>query len=350
MKDISKISISIDNTILSALKQMDKERVKLLLVFDGDNFKTLISIGDIQRAIIKNVDLSEKLVSLADFDKEYNYVTDSIDDVKKHMLEIRAECMPILDNNGQLVDVYFWNDFFPSERTSHREKINIPVVIMAGGKGSRLKPITNVIPKPLIPIDDKTIIEHIMDRFEAIGCHVFYLSVNYKYDILKFYLDNLTNKYDIKYFKEEKPLGTIGSVSLLNGKINTPFFVSNCDILINQDLRDVYNYHMDNKNDITIVTAVKDYKIPYGVIETGQQGLLESIKEKPEYNYMINTGVYILNSELIQEIPVGKLFHVTHLMEKIRKRGGRIGCFPISSGSWTDIGELSEYIKLIDFK
>ena len=219
---------------------------------------------------------------------------------------------------------------------------------MAGGKGTRLKPITNVIPKPLVPIGEKTILEVIMDQFEAIGCQKFYMSVNYKSDMLRFYLDQLEHKYDIDFFEEEKPLGTIGSVALLKGTIKTPFFVSNCDIVIDQDMRDVFDYHCHNNNDLTIVTAVKSFQIPYGVIETGENGLMTALKEKPELTYMINTGVYILNSECIDEIPQGEFFHITQLIEKIKARGGRVGCFPVSEHAWKDIGEWSEYLKMIE--
>ena len=218
---------------------------------------------------------------------------------------------------------------------------------MAGGKGTRLKPLTNVIPKPLVPVGEKTILEEIMDQFESIGCMEFYMSVNYKYDMLEFYLNQLEHNYNINFFKEEKPLGTIGSVSLLKDKINTPFFVSNCDILIDQDFRDVYDYHVENKNDITIITAVKNFQIPYGVIETTTNGVMTGLTEKPEFNYMINTGVYVLQPDLIYEIPENEFFHITHLMEKVRTKGGRIGCFPVSENSWRDIGEWDEYLKLI---
>jgi NDP-sugar pyrophosphorylase family protein len=218
---------------------------------------------------------------------------------------------------------------------------------MAGGKGTRLKPITNVIPKPLVPVGDKTILEIIMDQFESIGCHKFYMSVNYKADIMKYYLSQLPHQYDIEFFMEDKPLGTIGSVSLLKGKINTPFFVSNCDSINEQDYRDVYDYHVSNHNDMTIVTMVKSFKIPYGVIETGEDGLMTALKEKPEQTNQVNTGVYVLNPDLIDEIPEGVFFHITHLMEKVQKRGGRVGCFPVSEQSWKDMGEWSEYLKMI---
>ena len=134
---------------------------------------------------------------------------------------------------------------------------------------------------------------------------------------------------------------------MLKDKITSPFFVSNCDIIIDQDFRDVYDYHVTNKNDITIVTAVKGFQIPYGVIETGKDGIMMSLTEKPELNYMINTGVYILQPELIDEIPQDTFLHITHLMEKVKARGGRVGCFPVSEGAWRDMGEWSEYLKMI---
>ena len=263
------------------------------------------------------------------------------------MFKELIDCMPVLNADGEIVDVLFWHDVFTEKVEENRPKINLPVVIMAGGKGTRLKPITNVIPKPLVPIGDKTILEVIMDQFEGIGCKKFYMSVNYKADIMEFYLSQLDHKYDIEFFMENKPLGTIGSVSLLKGKITTPFFVSNCDSINEQDYRDVYDYHVNNHNDMTIVTMVKSFKIPYGVIETGENGLMVSLKEKPEHTYMVNTGVYILNPELIDEIPEGEFFHITHLMEKVKARGGRVGCFPVSENAWKDMGEWPEYLKMI---
>lgn len=335
-------------SLLVAMKQMDEIKVKILLVFSDDRFEGLVTIGDIQRAIIKNIDLKEPVGRILNKNKVYGYLSEGVDSIKEKMRNMRAELMPILDDEGDLVDVWFWSDLFKKSDLSQREKINLPVVIMAGGKGTRLKPITNVIPKPLVPIGDKTILETILDQFEEIGCTKFYMSVNYKADIMKYYLGQLEHKYDIEFFQEDKPLGTIGSVSLLKGKITTPFFVSNCDSINEQDYRDVYDYHISNHNDLTIVTMVKSFKIPYGVIETGEDGLMVSLSEKPELTYQVNTGVYILNPNCIDEIPEGEFFHITHLMEKIKARGGRVGCFPVSEHAWKDMGEWSEYLKMIN--
>ena len=346
-KKVQKRSISADISLLEALKQMDAQKVKLLLVFNDDVFVSILTIGDIQRAIVKNIALETPVSEVVDKNKKFAKKGEPMDDIRRKMLALRAECMPVLDEKGELVDVIFWRDLFEKEETDLRSKIELPVVIMAGGKGTRLKPITNVIPKPLVPVGDKTILEVIMDQFEGIGCHKFYMSVNYKADMMKYYLSQLDHKYDIEFFMEDKPLGTIGSVSLLKGKISTPFFVSNCDSINEQDYRDVWDYHVNNHNDMTIVTMVKSFKIPYGVIETGEDGLMTALKEKPEQTYQVNTGVYILNPELIDEIPEGEFFHITHLMEKVQKRGGRVGCFPVSEHSWKDMGEWPEYLKMI---
>ena len=166
--------------------------------------------------------------------------------------------------------------------------------------------------------------------------------------MMKYYLRQLDHRYNIEFFLEDKPLGTIGSVSLLKGKFNTPFFVTNCDSINEQDYRDVYDYHVSNQNDMTIVTMIKSMRIPYGVIETGENGLMTAIREKPEQTFQVNTGVYILNPELIYEIPEDKFFHITHLIEKVNSRGGRVGCFPVSENSWKDMGEWPEYLKFIN--
>ena len=340
--------ISPSASLLDAMKQMDEVKVKTLFVLKGEHFEGIITLGDIQRAIINNIALREPLGKTLDKDKIYGYQSEGEEGIREKMRRMRAEVMPILDENGVLVDVWFWNDLFKKAELMQREKINLPVVIMAGGKGTRLKPITNVIPKPLVPIGDKTILETILDQFEEIGCTKFYMSVNYKADMMKYYLGQLDHKYDIEFFQEEKPLGTIGSVSLLKDKINTPFFVSNCDSINDQDYRDVYDYHVENHNDLTIVTMVKSFRIPYGVIETGADGLMVSLSEKPEQTYQVNTGVYILNPTCIDEIPENEFFHITHLMERIKARGGRVGCFPVSEHSWKDMGEWPEYLKMIN--
>lgn len=345
---ITDISIEKSTSIIAALKQMDQKKHKLLLVLDDGLFYSLLSIGDIQRAIIANIPLEEPVSKILRPEVRVAKDTDDKERIKAHMRERRNDFMPIVDDNRHVVDVIFWDDLFETKQKKENPELNLPVVIMAGGKGSRLRPLTNVLPKPLIPIGDQTMLEDIMDRFVESGCHDFYLSVNYKADVIIRYLDNLKNPdYNISYFQEEKPLGTAGSLHLLKDKINSTFFVSNCDIIIDEDYTEILNYHRQTGNEITVVAALKNYPIPYGTLETGSSGRLQSIQEKPDITFKINTGMYILEPHLINEISQNVFFHITYLIEKLIREDRKVGVFPINEGSWTDIGNWDEYMKYV---
>ena len=335
--------------ILSALKKMDKEKVKLLIVYNGDQFTGLLSIGDIQRAIVNKIPLSSAIEHILRTEITLATEGESFQSIKDKMMLHRTECMPVVDGNHNLVDIHFWEDVFSVAVKIDNRKLDLPVVIMAGGRGERLKPLTNIIPKPLIPIGEKTIMEIILDKFNFYGCKEFYISVNYKAELIKSYFEDLpVQDYSLHYFQEETPSGTIGSLSLLKNRISSTFFVSNCDIILDQDLRDIYDYHVQNKNEITIVAALKHYKIPYGVLETSKNGMMTELNEKPELTFMINSGVYIMEPGLIGEIPENTFFHITQLIDKVKERNGRIGVFPVSQGSWTDVGEWHEYSGFLE--
>ena len=339
------ICIVYDADILFALKQMDDVDHKLLIVLKEGKVFGLISVGDIQRAMIAKVPLTEPIYTVLRKDVSFLRQGEDISLEKEKMKKNRNEFMPIVSENNELLDVIFWKDLFPEQKSRLIKKLGIPVVIMAGGKGSRLEPITNVLPKPLIPVGKKTIVEEIMDRFVDAGCCNFHMSVNYKADMMKYYFSSLkASPYTIDYFQEAKPLGTAGSMYLIKDRINSTFFVSNCDIIIDQDLEEIYNYHIDNKNAITIVSVLKHYKIPYGIIETGKQGLLESLSEKPELTFQINSGMYILEAELLGRIPENTFFHITELIENVKEAGMNVGVFPVSEGSWRDIGTWKEFL------
>ncbi len=342
------IFIDKSTSILEALKRMDEEDVKLLIVFDQQQFLSVVSIGDIQRSIIKNVAITENISQILRKKITVCYTSESFEQVKEKMLKLRTECMPVLnDQSNELVSVYFWQDLFKTER-SEGEPLNIPLVIMAGGMGTRLKPITYIIPKPLVPLSEKPMVEMIINSFEQYGCENVFMTVNYKKEMIKFYFDQLENKaYQLDYIVEDEPLGTAGSLSLLKGQINSPFFVSNCDILIRQDYREVYKYHNENKNDLTILSAMSHYQIPYGTLESGKDGQLVKIEEKPEKTFMINTGVYLLEPTTLKHVPEKLFFHMTDLIAKIKESGGRVGVFPVSSGAWVDIGQWKDYQKHI---
>lgn len=338
-----------DDSILSVLKRMDELKRKLLLVFKNERFLNVISIGDIQRAILKNIPLEGKVENVLRSIISVANTNESNEEVRNKMLKLRTEFMPVLDENGNLADVIFWEDIFDTNDKKNAIELKLPVVIMAGGKGTRLKPLTNIIPKPLIPIGDYTIIEEIMNRFVDVGCNKFFISVNYKASTIKHFFEELNSAfYSIKYFQEEKPLGTAGSLFLIKDKIKSTFFVTNCDIIIEEDYSEILRYHQENKNELTIVSALKHYPIPYGTIETKEDGILRELKEKPELTFQINSGFYILEPHLLNEIPENEFFHITTLIENITSRKGRVGVFPVSEGSWKDIGEWDEYKKIIN--
>ncbi len=337
-------------SIFSALQLMDEIKKKVLFITDSKGkFKGVLSLGDIQRAIIRQISLQDPVSSIVREHITIARAEDSFEDIKRVMLEMRAEAMPVIDQQGDLVKVVYWADIVDSGEDHHvKRSLDAPVVIMAGGMGTRLRPLTHVIPKPLIPIGEKTILEDIMDSFILFGCNKFYLTVNYLQDMIRYYLNNQSEiKYDVEYLVEDKPLGTAGSIHLLDGRIDQTFFVTNCDIMIDQDYAEILDYHRSNKNELTVVAAIKSFNIPYGTIETRENSILERITEKPEVNFKINTGFYVLEPHLIEEIPKDTFFHITHLIGKLVDEKRRVGVFPVSEGSWRDIGEWSEYFKLI---
>ncbi len=345
MKNWNDLIIGPNSTIKEAMQTMDKVLSKLLFVCEDDKFRSVLSIGDIQRAILANIKLIEPIGSILRQDIIIASHLDSEKDVKNLMIKHRIEAMPIIDDNHNIVNVIFWEQIFEGKESIINDAINIPVIIMAGGEGTRLKPITNIIPKPLIPIGEKPIVQWIIDSFNRVGVKKFYLTVNYKQEMIRSYFDSIDYDYELKYFVEDKPLGTAGSLQLLKEDIISTFFVTNCDILIKDDYSEMLKYHKANGNELTAISAVKHFEIPYGTMEFTKNGILTKLKEKPAFNIFINAGMYILEPHLLKEIPENEFFHITTLMEKIMARNGKVGVFPVSEGSWMDIGQWDEYNK-----
>lgn len=335
--------ISPEASLLEAFKRMDILDKKLLIVEDSNQFIGLLSAGDIQRAIINNIPLNSKVKEVLRKEIRIASPHDEFEKIKQMMLDFRMELCPVVDNNRNIVKVYFWEDVFSEKQKVPVNQFNLPVIIMAGGVGSRLKPLTNVLPKPLIPIGEKTMLEEIFDRFARHGCNKFYISVNYKAELIEYYIQQQKLPFEIDFFKEDKPMGTAGSLSLLKGKVKETFFVSNCDIIIEEDYSQILDYHKKNKNEITLVTALKSIPIAYGTIETAENGRLIKLVEKPELTFKINSGMYILEPHLIDEIPNEENFHITNLIEKVLARKGAVGVYPVSEKSWSDVGDWSLY-------
>ncbi len=349
IKEFKSILINKNATIKDAMKQLDKTAEKILFVVD-ENIKLVGSLtdGDIRRWILKDGDLLSD-VSSACFKGTYSVFTDyELSSVKEEILKRKIVYVPVVNSEKEIVEFLVWDKLFEGKIVrKKKDKIDAEIVIMAGGKGTRLDPFTTILPKPLIPIGDKSILEIIIEKFTAYQVNKFYVSVNYKAKIIKSYFEALNPEYQITYLYEEKPLGTVGAIKQLEGKINKRIILTNCDIIIEADYFDLLKHHIENKNDITIVASLKHYNIPYGICEIENGGTLIQIKEKPEYDFLVNTGMYVINPDVLKFIPKNEFFHVTDLIEKI-KSNHKIGIYPISENSWIDTGEWAEYRKAIE--
>ena len=267
------------SSIKKALNDLKLSGEKCLIVVNS-NKKLLgtLSDGDIREAILNNHSLSDSIKNIYQKKCIYFYEKDlDIIKIKKIFTNKIISLIPVVNNNLKVIKTINWFDIFKDSEIPLVEKLNIPVVIMAGGKGTRLQPLTNILPKPLIPINQKTIIEHIIDRFLKYDIKLFFISINYKSLIIKAFFKELKNDYKVKFLEEDSPLGTAGSLSLLNNKIKKTFFVTNCDTIINANYNDFYNFHLKNKNDLTIMVSAKQFEIPYGTCELNENGLLKKL-------------------------------------------------------------------------
>jgi hypothetical protein len=278
-------------TVKEALKRIDEAAKKILFVVNNrEELLGALSDGDIRRHILKSGKLNDLIDTIYNkapvcFQEPY-----SILDVKKKMLDLRIEVIPIIDENKRIIDILFWENIFHENEYGRKDnkKLDIPLIIMAGGKGTRLDPFTKILPKPLIPIGDKPIIEIIMDRFSEFGIDDFYITINYKGEMIKSYFNSEESRYNIHYISESNSLGTAGSLKLLPRDIAETFIVSNCDIIVDANYYDVLKFHTSNNNSLTILGSIQHYVIPYGVLKFKEEGAVEEIIEKPEYDFTIN--------------------------------------------------------------
>ena len=188
--------------------------------------------------------------------------------------------------------------------------------------------------------------EEIMTQFKGAGCDHYYVSVNYMMETIKEYFAH-KSEWNVSYIQEKKPLGTGGSLYLLKDRISTTFFVTNCDTLVDINLHDLLEYHKRNKNMITVVSAVKKIHIPYGTIETEVNGVISNMKEKPDLVYQINSGFYVLEPTVLDYVEDEVFLNIPDLIKKIIDDGKKVGAFPVSDGSWIDMGNWDEYLQLV---
>ena len=336
------IYIEEDKSILDAMCQLDRSGKKILFVHQDKKLLASLTDGDIRRWILKKGDLQMSVQYAANYHPRFLYEQEE-DLAMRTIKELGIDAIPIVNNEYLIQKIIFANE---SVQKHIKFDIEVPVVIMAGGLGTRLSPYTKILPKPLIPVGDYPIAEHIIHQFCLYGCRQYYMIVNYKRNMIKAYFDELDQKYQLDFIVEEKQLGTGGGISLLKGKMNKTFILTNCDILIDDDLTKAYQQHTKSGNLITMVCSLKNFIIPYGVVNIGEDGMIESMQEKPNMSFFTNTGCYFVEPEVIEGLTYNEPADFPTVIEKYRKAGKKVGYYPIGEDAWLDMGQLDELEKM----
>lgn len=345
-EQLSTFLIAPEATVVEAMQKIDVNAKGIIFVVDKN--RKLIGVltdGDIRRWLIKTGELQGKVEQVMNKNPKVIYRKE-VALAKQFMGKHQITALPVVNSKGILSDILFRGTVEEEEKVLKCDLAGVPVVIMAGGKGTRLYPYTKVLPKPLIPIGDIPIMERIINKFCDCGIEHFWATVNYRKNMIKSYFSENSIEYDICYVEEDKPLGTAGSLALIEEKFDKPFIVTNCDILIHAQYDDIYHYHQQSGNELTIVTALKNIVVPYGVIHSSENGAIQSMEEKPKLSYFVNTGMYILNPELLDEIPQDTFFHMTDLANKLLSEERKVGMYPISEDSFLDMGEFEEMHRM----
>ncbi len=342
MNTVEKMLVDETITVLEAMQRLDETAAEILFVERGGRFVATLTDGDIRRWILKGGKLEASVDHVSNYSPKYLYECDrkmAVSFMEEHSLY----ALPILNSDHRIIDVCFLNQ---KKSVVSKGKLQIPVVIMAGGKGTRLYPYTKILPKPLIPIGDIPIAEHIINYFCEYGCQDFYLILNHKKNMIKAYFNELIRDYHVYYADEEIPLGTGGGLSLLKGKINSTFILTNCDILIKEDFNKIYKFHKEKKHLITMVCSLKNFQIPYGVVDIGKNGEIEKMNEKPQISFFTNTGCYIVEPEVIEQLEDNKSIGFPDIIEKHKSEGKNVGVYPIGESAWLDMGQMDELERM----
>ena len=336
---IDNYCIGASSTIKEAMKVIDKNLTGGALVVNENNeLVGTITDGDIRRAILKGCSINEGIENT--YFKNFKFVTEqhSKKKAKEYMLNNKIRQVPVIDKDKKLIDLYFLDDII-----SYDKKDNY-VFILAGGLGTRLRPLTETVPKPMLTVGDKPILELIIEQFKEYGFRNFIISLNYKGEIIEEYFkDGKEFDVNIEYIRETKKLGTAGSISLVNEKFTKPFIVINGDILTGIDFDKFLNHHIKNNFNITVGVRNYEINIPYGVLVTDNM-LIESLEEKPTYKFHINGGVYAVNPEITKYIQQDKVYNMTDLIEDAMNNKYKSGIYEITE-YWTDIGQIDDYRK-----
>ena len=334
--------ITEDQSIRSALEKINRSGLKSIIVTDKKSrFKGIITDGDIRRAILKKIKLNDKVKKIYNQNPIFVYDNElNNEKIKKIFIIKKIDIIPVISKKKkEVLNVIKAVDFLYSKNQTSVKKT--PIVLMAGGLGKRLAPFTNFLPKALLPLNDKPILEQIILSFFNYKYNNFFLCLNYKSEIIKSYFKKIKN-FKIQYIKESKPLGTCGALRILKKKLRTDFFLTNCDVLFDVNYDNILNFHQKNKNLITIVASEKEYRLQYGVCNLTRSGKLIKILEKPSFDFIINAGLYVMNKKVLNLIPK-KTFDVPELIQAAKKKKYKVSVYFISEKSWIDIGQWDEF-------
>lgn len=337
MKNYSKNIISIGTSVIDAMKHLNEVPDSLTLFIIDNNQKLIgtITDGDIRRGFIRGLELTDTIdkFMLDTFQKITNGF--SVDDFKNAKSK-GIRLLPVTDNQGKIEKIY--------DLKKQKSILPIECMIMAGGKGERLRPLTNTKPKPMLPLGNKPIIEHNIDRLISFGIEKIYISVKYLGQQIVDYLGNGSNKgISIEYIWEDEPLGTAGALSLVKRFETEHILLMNSDLFTDVDFEEAYLNVLKTKAKMGVSTIPYSTKIPYGIFSCDKE-YITGIKEKPVYTNYANAGIYILNKDLLDLIPHNKFFNITDLIELLINNNLPIIHTPIV-GYWIDIGQHQDYIN-----
>ncbi len=339
MKNYKNILLKPTSTIKEALKIIDSGAMKLALVVDG-NEKLLgtLTDGDIRRGLLNDLSLDSSIETIIFKTPTVCNIEDTRDKIFEIAIAKKLYQIPIVDKYGKLVGIEEINELLKPKTKTNK------VVLMVGGLGTRLRPLTEHTPKPMLKVGNKPILETIILNFKKYGFINIILSVSYKSEIIEKYFGDGSNfGVNIEYIHEEKRMGTAGALSLIKNRLNEAFFVMNGDLLTNINFENMMNYHIENSSIATMGVREYDFQVPYGVVNINNGNIL-SIEEKPIHNFFVSGGVYVLDSKILDFIPNNEFYDMPTLFEKIIEKNLKSISFPIHE-YWLDIGRIEEFEK-----
>ena len=324
-------------TLCDAIELMETRREKFALVVDEQ--QTLlgsITDRDIRRSLLRQVKLEDSVLKVMNpspcfFSQEMKRA-----EMQRLMREKNYLHFPVVSSAGTVVGIVL------SEEIKHKMDLPNWIILMAGGLGSRLSPLTDQCPKPLLKIGEKPLLETILKGFVSHGFHKFFLSVNYKSEMIEEYFeDGKKWQVEIKYLREDQPLGTAGSLRSLPQRPSDPIIVMNGDLLTNVNHHSILEFHHEHNSLATMCVREYDYQIPYGVVQT-KDYQIQALVEKPVHRFFVNAGIYVLNPEVLELIPKNTYFNMTDLFSQLIATNQPTAAFPIHE-YWLDIGKIDNF-------